>query len=79
MMGYGEAISRTAIGDNVNVASRLEQMTKAYNSELILSKLVAEKAALDTSKFSLESVEVRGRNERLDIVSITDASSLQFN
>jgi len=41
--------------------------------------LVAEKAALDTSEFSLESVEVRGRNERLDIVSITDASSLQFS
>jgi adenylate cyclase len=79
MMGYGEAISRTAIGDNVNVASRLEQMTKAYNSELIVSKLVAEKAALDISEFFLESVEVRGRNERLDIVSIVDASSLQFN
>ena len=79
MMGYGEAISRTAIGDNVNVASRLEQMTKTYNSELIISKLVAEKAALDSSKFSQESVEVRGRNEKLDIVSIMDASDLQFN
>ena len=79
MMGYGEAISRTAIGDNVNVASRLEQMTKTYNSELIISKLVAEKAALDSTKFYQESVEVRGRNEKLDIVSIMDASDLQFN
>ena len=79
MMGYGEAISRTAIGDNVNVASRLEQTTKTYNSELTISKLVAEKAALDSTKFYQESVEVRGRNEKLDIVSIMDASDLQFN
>ena len=40
---------------------------------------MAEKAALDSSKFSQESVEVRGRNEKLDIVSIMDASDLQLN
>ena len=46
MMGYGDTVSRTAISDNVNVASRLEQMTKAYNSELIISKKVAVQAGL---------------------------------
>lgn len=46
MMGYGDTVSRTAISDNVNVASRLEQMTKAYNSELIISKKVAAQAGL---------------------------------
>ena len=78
MMGYGEAFSRTAIGDNVNVASRLEQMTKAYSSELVISKLVAEKANIDISKFTSEAVEVRGRDQKMDVVSISDASSLQF-
>ena len=78
MMGYGDTVRQTAIGDNVNVASRLEQMTKAYNSELIISKQVAEQAALKTSDFVEESVAVRGRNEKLDIVSIPDASRLQF-
>ena len=78
MMGYGDTVRQTAIGDNVNVASRLEQMTKAYNSELIISKQVAERAALKTSDFVEESVAVRGRNEKLDIVSIPDASRLQF-
>ena len=79
MMGYGEAISRTAIGDNVNVASRLEQMTKNYNSELVISKLVADNAGLDLGSFKLESVEIRGRNEPLDIVSISKASQIHFN
>ena len=46
MMEYGDTVSRTAISDNVNVASRLEQMTKAYNSELIISKQVAVQAGL---------------------------------
>ena len=78
MMGYGEAFSRTAIGDNVNVASRLEQMTKAYSSELVISKLVAEKANIDISKFTSEAVEVRGRDQKMDVVSISDASSLQI-
>ena len=79
MMGYGEAISRTAIGDNVNVASRLEQMTKNYNSELVISKLVADNAGLDLDSFTLESVEIRGRKEPLDIVSISKASLVHFN
>lgn len=79
MMGYGDAISRTAIGDNVNVASRLEQMTKTYNSELVISKLVADNAGLDTSSYTVESVEIRGRGELLDIVSIDQATQLQFS
>ena len=32
MMEYGDTVSRTGMGDNIDVASRLEQMTKAYNS-----------------------------------------------
>ena len=79
LMGYGDTVSRTAIGDNVNVASRLEQMTKAYNSELIISKQVAEKAKLKKGDFVEEAVEVRGRNEKLDIVSIPDASQIHLN
>ena len=30
IMGYAEAVSRTAIWDNVHVASHLEEMTKKY-------------------------------------------------
>tara|TARA_A200000113_G_scaffold7474_1_gene7797 strand:- start:93 stop:290 length:198 start_codon:yes stop_codon:yes gene_type:complete len=64
------------IGDNVNVVSRLEQMTKAYNSELIFSKQVAKQAALKTREFVEKSVEVLGRNKKLDIMSTPDASRL---
>ena len=76
MMGYGEAVSRTAIGDNVNIASRLEQMTKQYKAELVISKFVADNAKLDISKLKTEKVEIRGRDEPLDVISIENAALL---
>ena len=36
-MGYGRAISLTAIGDTVNVASRLEALTKELGGQLVVS------------------------------------------
>jgi adenylate cyclase len=78
MMGYGEAISRTAIGDNVNIASRLEQMTKQYNSELVISKFVADKAKIDTNGLITAAVEIRGRNEPLEVISVPNASLLSL-
>ena len=36
-MGYSSTISVTAIGDAVNVASRLEPMTKEFKAEAIVS------------------------------------------
>ena len=30
MMGYGETVSETAVGDNVNIASRLEELNKKF-------------------------------------------------
>ncbi|MSP39770.1 MAG: adenylate/guanylate cyclase domain-containing protein [Deltaproteobacteria bacterium] len=41
-MGYGTAITLTAIGDTVNVASRLQDLTKEYKCQLIFSEEVAK-------------------------------------
>ena len=79
MMGDAEAISRTAICDNVNVASRLEQMTKTYNSELVIAKLVADNTGLDIHGLIIKPVELRGKSDPLDIVLGSKALQLQFN
>ena len=65
-MGYGQASSETAVGDTVNVASRLEQLTKKYSCQLMFSNAVAEKASLNKSVLKSVETEIRGRKDLLE-------------
>ena len=76
-MGYGPAISVTAIGDTVNTSSRLEAKTKDFGAQLIVSQHLADLAEIDTSAFRHEQIEVRGRREPMSIVVFDDAKTLQ--
>ena len=78
LMGYGKTFTETVVGDNVNVASRLEELTKNYKAELVLSKYVAEKANLNLEEFKGDTVKIRGRKKDLDILSVADASSISI-
>ena len=78
MMGYGKTVSETAVGDNVNIASRLEELTKTYKSELVLSKYVATKAKLNLKQFKSNLVKIRGRKEDLEILVMENASELSI-
>ena len=62
-MGYGSATNVTAIGDSVNIASRLEAMTKGYGAQLVVSEEVARAAGIDLSAYQGDTLEVRGRQE----------------
>jgi adenylate cyclase len=75
-MGYARAVSLTAIGDPVNIASRLEGLTKDFGVELVVSEPLAAAADADLSPFPLELVEIRGRTERLAVRAIARAASL---
>jgi len=66
-MGYGQAVNVTAVGDTVNTASRLEALTKTYKAQLIVSQHVADLAEVDLSALPLEKVEIRGREQALEI------------
>ena len=65
-MGYGEASTNTAIGDTVNVASRLEQLTKDYSCQLMFSSIVAENAELDKTKLNSVKTKIRGKKDYLE-------------
>jgi adenylate cyclase len=66
-MGYGRAVTLTAVGDTVNTASRLETLTKTYKAQLVLSQRVADYAGIDLGDLPLEEVAIRGRQQGLSI------------
>ncbi len=74
-MGYGKAMSITAIGDAVNTASRLESMNKEYGSQLIFSDKVA-KAAEFNGTSDKEDVMIRGRKTPISIHILKNAKAL---
>jgi len=75
-MGYERATSLTAVGDTVNTASRLEALTKDYNAQLVLSEDVARYAGLDPAPYPRHEIMVRGRQQPLAILVVSDALGL---
>ncbi|MBM3628518.1 MAG: adenylate/guanylate cyclase domain-containing protein [Alphaproteobacteria bacterium] len=67
-MGYGRATGLTAIGDTVNVASRIEALCKPYGAELVVSDSAAEAAGLGRDGIRLESTAIRGRASMIDVL-----------
>ncbi|HYB08387.1 MAG TPA: adenylate/guanylate cyclase domain-containing protein [Alphaproteobacteria bacterium] len=75
-MGYARAIALTAIGDAVNIASRLESITKDYQAELVISEEVARFAGVGNEGFERHQIMVRGRQEPLAILVIANALAM---
>jgi adenylate cyclase len=75
-MGYQRATQLTAIGDTVNTASRLESLTKEFGAELVVSQELVERAGVALPDAPHEHVEIRGRQERLDVRVVRRATDL---
>ena len=61
----------TAIGDTVNVASRLEGLNKEYGTQLIAGESVKNKAKENYNFKFLGKVAVKGRAEKVNIYEVT--------
>ena len=75
-MGWGESFYLTAVGDTVHVAARLEQATKDYRAELVVSDEVARHAAVDLSAFPRHDLEVHNRAGRVGARVIVEVAHL---
>jgi adenylate cyclase len=75
-MGYGASIHLTAIGDTVNVASRLQDLTKEYGCPLVISEQVASFAKLNVSALPRHEITVRNRREPLAIFVVDDVAAM---
>ncbi|MGN6285584.1 MAG: adenylate/guanylate cyclase domain-containing protein [Afipia sp.] len=66
----------TALGDAVNVAARLQDMTKALGCEIVLSDEVYKAAGLPADGLPRQSIDIRGRAEPLSVRTVASAGSL---
>ena len=66
-LGYRDHFLLTAIGDSVHVAARLQELTKDYGCQLVVSDIVAVTAGVEMSGFPVREVTVRGRVEPLAV------------
>ena len=72
-LGYGRAVSLTAIGDTVNTASRLEALTKEFAAQLVVSEHLLSLAGMEPASETRAEVDVRGRRGRLPVHVFADA------
>ena len=75
-MGYGMGTYLTAVGDTVNVASRLQELTKEYDCALVISEEVAARAGIKMQSSPRHQVNVRNRLEPLIVYAVSDDSRL---
>jgi adenylate cyclase len=75
-IGFKEHTVFTALGDAVNVAARLQDMTKTLNCKVVVSEEVAAKAGLADDALSRAEVTVRGRDEALHVRTAADPAVL---
>jgi adenylate cyclase len=75
-IGYRDHIVFTALGDAVNVAARLQDMTKTLACEAVVSEEVRRTAGLADDALPQQEVAIRGRDEPMAVRVVADARAL---
>ena len=75
-MGYGDSTYFTAVGDTVHVAARLEQATKDFDCELVVSEDVLARAGLDPTPFARHEIALRNRATPVAVRIIKQVATL---
>ncbi len=75
-VGYRERRVFTALGDAVNVAARLQDMTKSLNCRAIVSEDVCRMAGISIAALTSTTIAIRGREQPMAIRTIVDPAML---
>jgi len=75
-IGFEEHTVFTALGDAVNVAARLQDMTKALDCKLVVSDEVCATAGIAADALPRSQVSIRGREEPMVVRAVADPTVL---
>ena len=75
-IGYRDHIVFTALGDAVNIAARLQDMTKSLACEAIISEEVRVRAGLPADALPQQQVSIRGRIEPIVVSAVENVKAL---
>jgi adenylate cyclase len=75
-IGYERHAQFTVIGDPVNVAARLEELTKAFGCEVMMSEEVYRRAGFGADDLPAHEVDARGRDAGVKARSVAKAADL---
>jgi len=75
-IGFRDHTVFTAIGDTVNVAARLQDMTKTLNCTIIVSEEICNTAGIAPDALTRIEVSIRGRDAPMTVRTAADPSVL---
>src|SRR4051794_3940428 len=75
-IGFRDHTVFTALGDAVNVAARLQDMTKQLNCTVVISEEVCTNANLPTDTLTRTEVAIRGRDQPMSVRTTSEPTLL---
>ncbi len=73
-----ERLDPTVIGDSVNLASRLEALTRTYSVDILIGPSAAELVRDEFHLRSVARVQVKGKTQPVDVFTLVGARSEQM-